>query len=286
MDPCKSLLAEGFGQGNGKGNGAKKFRLKPTLHRDELALTPFVAGQIVEGSISGASVNTTTTPVAGADVWLENVGSPFAKPSSSLVNVNNVVGSTTSDSNGDFEFCPTGPGTYEVASDAAGVGSGSDATITTGVSVTSGAGVNSLMIPLVAAGKATGFKAEFDSDGMTGAAVVYGGAQSDNGSNAGTSFAQVPFLDGTAPNPSVTTSPSGCGGKCSNSAPACACVTLAVPNDGPVIGSAGGSYTLDSENLAVDGRAAACSNGAGESLITDPSGAPPTSPTLSFTGCP
>src|SRR5690242_16465197 len=280
IDPCSEIVAAGFGQGKGKGNSAKKFKLKPTLHRGQVALTPFVAGTVVEGDNSASpTITTTTTPVSGANVWLETGSTAFTSPAGSDL-VNNVVGTTVSNSNGTFEFCPVGAGTYEAVADASSVGAhGSDATISTGITVSGTAGPNNITIPLVEAGS-SGFNAEFDSDGSAPISIAYGGAQFDS-SPSGNTLARIPFLDGAAPDQSVTTATSGGGCTCPVN---CACTTVNVPNDGPVIGS-GTTYTLQTDNLAVHGATTtACSDG--QALITDPSGAPPPNPTLNFTGCP
>lgn len=286
MDPCTGLVATGFGKGKGKGNSAKKFKLKPTLHRGELSLVPFIAGTVVDGSLNTMTnaVALTSSPVSGANVWLEMGNSPFTKFNGTAGSelVNDVVATTFSNSNGTFEFCPIAAGTYEAVADASTVGGhGSDATISTGITVTGTAGPNDVTIPLVAAAS-SGFNAEFDSDGTTGISIAFGGAQFDTSPSANT-LARVPFLDGsspTSPSNSATTVASTAQCSCPVN---CACATVDVPNDGPVIGS-GNTYTLQTDNLAVHGTTAAtCSN---QALITDPGSAPPSNPTLGFTGCP
>ncbi len=242
VNACQSVVQAGK---------SGKFLFKPTLRADEVGTNPLIAGNVYAASVSGSSVaipSSSPSPVPGAKVWLEHqstpvaVGTPAASPTSDTVDI--LDQTTMTDSNGHFEFCPVGPGTYELAASITAMpGSAipSLATITTGVNVTSSGGPNNLVIPLVpgTVGNNTAtitgmFETQSsDTSATTGDNIQYAATQAFND---GAVWALVPELGnstntgGTEP-PTVTTGTCE-GGNCS------ANYTLYVPPGNPVIGAA------------------------------------------------
>jgi hypothetical protein len=291
-----------------------KFLLKPTLRASEVGTNPLIAGTIVSATAGGGGVITPDPSVAipNANVWLEQeptapnftVGNPGPGASATpSVAVENLVQTTTADSNGHFEFCPVGPGTYDVVADAQSLpGSGlpSTATVAADATVTSSGGPNNLVIPLVAESVAdpaaawgqisaivstVNASAPGDDVMLTGlqAFTPPGGEASlqaltplfyDPAGSDGTMPGSVPpvvtteatFSDANCPAlSSVTSCPAGTN---------CACFNLAVPVGDPVVGSAnatGNGYVAPAtaKGYAI-GAIATTLNGSSSDLICAP----------------
>lgn len=132
-----------------------KFNLKPTLRAAEVGTNALIAGKVVEASVNGMAVavpSPSPTPVMGANVWLEQQSHSVPVQGGGTDTVGNLIQITTTDSTGHFEFCPVGVGTYEIVADSASLPTSSNpsnATVTTGVSVSDSGGPNNLVIPLV-----------------------------------------------------------------------------------------------------------------------------------------
>ncbi len=263
VNACQSVVQAGH---------SGKYLFKPTLRADEVGTNPLISGIVYEASLSSSSVatpNGSPTPVGGAKVWLERqlpansvaVGTPAASSTSEAVEnllettmTTTTAAATSTNPAGSFEFCPVGPGTYDIVISAATMPSttaSSLATITTGVTVTSSGGPNDLMVPLVpglvgnstaAAATISGtFTTQSPSDTATatGDNIQYAATQAFNGT-LGQVWAFVPEFanstntGGTEP-PTVTTG--GTSGNCT--AGTCSAgYTLYVPPGNPVIGAA------------------------------------------------
>jgi hypothetical protein len=241
-----------------------KFILKPTLRAAELGTSPLIAGNVVAGTLSGTSVNIpgTPQPVPNAVVWLEQQSSAVPVQGGGSDTVENFIGSTITDSSGNFEFCPVATGTYDIVVDAASMpagGGSSNGTVSTGISVTSSGGPNNLMIPLVAeeAGPATvdGAFTTANSDAATVDDITYTDLQPFN-PGGGPVQALVPFftVNGDASTtPAVTTTTDAADSGCAVPPPACSgsthcvCVSYTAPNSNLVVGAAnstGAGYTI------------------------------------------
>jgi Domain of unknown function (DUF4382) len=313
FNACQSIVRAGNSHSHHGAGGS--FMLKPVLHAGELGTNALISGTVVEGTVNtDSSVTAGATAVPGANVWLEEqptaanytVGDPSAPTTNPTTEqVENVVSTTTTDSNGNFDFCGTGAGTYEIVTDADALSStnASDATITTGVNVTATSGVSGLVIPLVDGGSAAAkLEGEFTAQGVTppgaGDNITFNGVQPL--SNAADAVqAIIPPLIGTTPAPAtvgdqpfVPTVDSGnfastTTTNCPDISPApscstsenCGCFTLALPEGNPVIGTAaGGDYmasTATSTDYSVTGAAAnltvpSTAECAPSALITDP----------------
>jgi hypothetical protein len=136
-----------------------RFNLKPTLRASELVLNALIAGNVVEGSLSGQSVFVPPSPqsrqpIPSATVWLEQQSKTVAVQGSTQPDtVEKFVASTLTDGDGRFEFCPFAAGSYEIVADAASLpatAASSNATVTTRIAVTKSGGPNNLVIPIVA----------------------------------------------------------------------------------------------------------------------------------------
>src|SRR5262249_12937840 len=132
-----------------------RFNLKPTLRASELALNALIAGNVVEGSLSGRLVFVPPSaqsrqPIPNATVWLEQQSKTVAAQGSTQPDtVEKFIASTLTDGNGRFEFCPVATGSYEIVADAASLpptGASSNATVTTGIIVIQSGGPNNLVI--------------------------------------------------------------------------------------------------------------------------------------------
>ena len=318
FNTCTSVVQRG---------GSGKFNLKPTLRASEVGTSPLIAGNVVLASVAGTAVAVPTpsaSPVPGANVWLEQQSHPAAvgTPSAgaSQVTVENLIQTTLTDTNGHFAFCPVATGTYELVANAeslpGGAGS-SNATIATGVNVTSSGGPNNLVIPLVAEPTASPSPATIEGQVSTTSAsppgagdlVTVTGMQPFS-SGGGTVQALIPFFStNTVPVPPVvetTSDGTGTGGPdCSSlslSCPPntnCACYNLSVPASNPVVGAAnsdGSGYAapaaspvdfrVDAAATAIGGSTPECSP---SELASDAfavtSGGTASAPLLSFTGC-
>lgn len=313
FNACASVVQRGH---------SGQYNLKPTLRASELGTNPLIAGTIELGQAQGSTVAlvTPTTPVAGAAVWLEQQSHTVAVGgSSTTVTAENFIQNTRSDSNGQFSFCPVGPGTYELATDAQAMPGGANpsmATITTGIQVQSSGGPNALVIPLVPAPTATpaqvaGTFTTANTAGTAGDDITFAGTQVyQNGTSS--LYAMVPFYtvgNGSSQVPTATlgaidTSASpGTDCPSTNTCPAgtnCACYSFQVPPAPPIVGAAGSSgsgYVYPTASLskpqgAVDAQALSQTTGSPVCSPTElmtalfgwASGADP-APLLSFTAC-
>jgi hypothetical protein len=250
-----------------------KFLLKPTLRAAELGTNPLVAGTVVVGTASDGSVTVPASPqgVPNSVVWLEQQSTSVDVQGGSTDTVENFIGSTMTDLSGHFEFCPVAPGNYDIVTDAVALPSpgaaisaaSSNATVSTGISVSSSGGPNNLVIPLVAeaGGPGTVNAAFTTTNGSAGTAddITFTSLQQFKGSGGSSVQALVPFfsVNGAASTtPAVTTTgpaadttcsvpPSGCSGP--TPTVDCACVTYTVPNSNLVSGAAnstGSGYTI------------------------------------------
>jgi hypothetical protein len=243
-----------------------KFLLKPTLRAAELGTSPLIAGSVVVGSASGTSVSVSgpsPQPVPDAVVWLEQQSTtvPIQGVSASD-EVENFIGSAITDSSGNFEFCPVAAGTYDLVVDAAVMPAGgeSNATVSTGVTVSSSGGPNNLTIPLVAeeSGPAAvdGAFTTANSSATTVDDITFTSLQPFTVGGGSPVQALVPFftVNGDASTtPAVTTTTDAADSGCVAPPPECSgnthcvCVTYTAPNSNLVVGAAnstGAGYTI------------------------------------------
>ena len=302
FNACQSIVQAGK---------SGKFKLKPTLRASELGTNPKITGTIVWGTISGSSVVPMTTTIAGANVWLEAQARNVVVEGGGSDAVENLVMTTTSDSAGTFSFCPVSPGSYEIVADAdttTNIGAnGSNATVTTGVPVTSTGGAAGLKIPLVAD--------TVSAASLEGAVTTQAASSAGTGDDVALAALQkfssvqalIPFFSSTSPIPPVVTTDtaanSGCTSppaSCTSGTTKCACYTLQVPSSNPVIGAAttsGTGYSAPAGapvNFSVDGIATAIGSGttfecSPSELATMPfdasAGGSVAAPILAFTMC-
>lgn len=250
-----------------KAGASGRYNLKPTLRAAELGLNPLIAGDVVMGSASGASVSVPATPVAvpSAVVYLEQQSKTVpVQGTADSDTVENYIGSITTDSKGHFEFCPVAPASYEIVADAATLPGGgeSNATVTTGVNVTTTGGPNNLVIPLVAETAAPASVQAAFTTANSGPSVVdditVNHLQQFTDSGGNQLQALIPFFTfngAVATTPAVTTTAAAPGANCTaTTTPAacagnthCACVSYTAPNSNLVVGAAstdGSGYTL------------------------------------------
>lgn len=243
-----------------------KFILKPTLRAGELGVNPLIAGEVVVGSVSGTSVivpSTSPQAVPNAVVWLEQQSRTVAVQGSATTDtVENFIGSTVTDSSGHFEFCPVAAGSYEIVADAASLPGGagsSNATVTTGIAVSSSGGPNNLTLPVVAEangpGTVDGAFTTANSNSSTVDDITFthlqqfvAGAQAIQALvpfftvNGAASTTPAVTTTGPVPGTDCSITPAGCSGNTH-----CACVTYTAPNSNLVAGAAsttGNGYTI------------------------------------------
>lgn len=250
-----------------KAGNSGRYNLKPTLRAFEVGLSPLIAGDVVVGTtdMSGnVSVSSPSTAVPNALVYLEQQSRSVPVPGGGSDTLENYIESTMTDSSGHFQFCPVEPSSYEIVTDAPSLPGGGDsnATVTTGVNVTSTGGPNNLVIPLVAE---TGGPATIDaafttanSSSVAGDDITVNALQQFTDPVNGSVQALIPFFtfNGAAQTtPAVTTTDSSAPG-CSTTTPIsscpsgtnCACATYTAPVSNPVVGAAstdGSGYTVD-----------------------------------------
>src|SRR5579863_9994779 len=209
VDACKSVVQDG---------NSGMFVLKPTLHAGQIDLSAVIGGSVVVGEVKDGAVvpsGATPTPVANAKVWLEaqlparnfTIGAPSA--TAATAQVENVLRATTTDNNGDFEFCPMPAGTYEIVVDAdvmPGTSDAANATITTDVVVTASDGPGNIVIPLLDDGASAALlEGVFSTENTAappgaGDAVTFASVQAFDGTG-GAVQAIIPPLVGTSPAP-------------------------------------------------------------------------------------
>lgn len=329
FNACRSIVRAGNAHSH-HGSGPK-FLLKPVLHANEIGTSALVAGTVFEGTESSGSVIVPTsnpTVVPFAEVWLEQqsstftVGNPGPTASPTPGPVENFIATTQADANGRFEFCPANDGSYEVVADSGSLPTTllpSNATITEGVDVSGGIGVNNLAVPLLAEPAPTGSPAfnwariegvvtsqDSTPSAVSATATLWALQPFTNGTGDTVQALVPPFsgTNGTLPTPvppQVTTSGLPTNANCPDIAtvtcPAntdCGCFTLAVPASNPVIGSQAGGYATPAATPVAYGVGAVASKCSPSMLQTDPTNpiavtggaftlAP--NPTLSFADC-
>lgn len=258
VNACASVVAAGK---------SGKYLFKPTLRAGEIGTSPLVAGNLYEASVLNGTVTipaSSPSPVPGAMVWLEQQSTPVTVGNATATTttpVDNLIETTSSDSNGHFEFCPVPVSsvTYDIVANTNAMPSTnnlSDTTITTGVNVTNSGGPNNLVIPLVAAaGNATSISGNFttvNTTAVTGDNVQYSPTQPFTG-NSGTVQALEPAAMAT---PSADTQP-----PTAQTASISTCTTapcnntvayqLGVANSNPIVGAAsstGSGYAAPTGN--------------------------------------
>ena len=307
VDACSSLVVHGphgkIRDKHGKPSGTASYSFKPVLHSGEVSLQPIIAGTVFTGTTAGPSSPVTigTTAVPGANVWLEteppaaNVPQAAPTPTGTTVSVNDVVAEATTDSDGNFSFCPVPTGTYDIVVDSPTVPSASnpsDATITTGVAVAASGGPNGLEIPILEGAAASTLNAQVTTTSTVppglGDDIDFLGTQGFGTGAA--SQAPVPLYTGSGSSPVTTALTSnGCISVCPTGTN-CACFSLVMPSDNPVTG-AGGSYTSGASGADYSLFGAATAIGtttsvcAPSELVSAPHASPLPTPTLSFAGC-
>jgi hypothetical protein len=213
FDVCSSVVEAGH---------SGKFMLKPALTHGEADVSPLLNGTIVVGSSNGEAVTPiTTSPVAGANVYLESQSLPAsqdvtiyptATPPSAPVE--NLLATTTTFADGGFAFCAPPAGPYEIVSDAdpmPNTGNSSNATITTDVTMTA-EGATAGTIPLLDDGTSPALlESLFTTENTStppgaGDLINYTGTQPFTGAANTTVQAIVPPLPGTEPALPSTTS--------------------------------------------------------------------------------
>ena len=330
FNACRSIVRAG--SAHSRHGAGPRFLLKPVLHANEIGTSALIAGTVFEGTESDGGVIVPTadpTMVPFAEVWLEQqsstftVGNPDPTASPTPGPVENFIATTQADANGRFEFCPASNGSYEIVADSANLPTSqlpSNATITQGVEVSGGIGVNNLAVPLLAEPAPTGGAPAFNWARIEGVVTSQDSTLSATSATA-TLWALQPFTNGTGDTvqalvppftgtngtlptpvpPKVTTSGSPTNANCPDiatvSCPAntdCECFTLAVPASNPVIGSLAGGYATPAPTPVGYGVGAVASKCSPAMLQTDPTSpiavtggaftlAP--NPTLSFTDC-
>jgi hypothetical protein len=329
FNACQSIVRAGSPHSH-HGSGPK-FLLKPVLHANEIGTSALIAGTVYEGEESGNTVivpSPNPTVVPFAEVWLEQqastftVGNPGPTALPTPGPVDNLLAMTQADANGRFEFCPAGDGNYEVVADAPKLPTSqlpSNATITKDVAVSSGIGVNNLVVPLLAEEAPAGSPASdwAQIEGLvttqnaalaatSGTATVWALQSFSNHAGETVQALIPPFTgtDGTLPTPvppQVTTSGLPTHANCPDIPPVdcpantdCECFTLAIPASNPVVGSQANGYAIPVPTPVAYGVGAVTKTCTPSMLQTDPTNpivviggtaALAPDPTLSFVDC-
>jgi len=301
---------------------ANQYDFKPNATTDLQAFVegakPVVDGKVVDATLAGSTIRPHKgRPVSDAGVWLEQdsgVTVPIQGGGSNQVE--SLVRTTMTNSQGAFRFCPVANGTYELVSDASKMPGRipSNATIATGVNVADSSAANGLVIPLI---PQTGGNSDALSAGVIhtmntsapGDDIVFLGEQPFINSSGDSVQALVPLFrsdhtppittttsDGTHPVPFEDCAPAGCGGD-----PNCACYIFSGPNGNPIVGPAstnGRGYTLsveganvtygiDARTNAYNSSAQVCSPSRQDTpaFTISPTQPSTTAPALFFNGC-
>lgn len=248
----RSIVRQGTGQ----------YRLDPVLvaYQTSQNLTG-ISGQVVEGSVVSNALQSTSNAIAGANVALE-MATPPTDGSTNVDLIGNYM--KTTDTNGNFDFCPLPAGPFDVVANAGASGTTTgnyNATIITGV--TNGAQVTVPLIaetggPATLTGDITATPADSTATSIT--ADVY--ALQTTGS---LEFA-VPLLTGSTP-PVAQISVSCSAGKCDSSTNTSPLYSLVIPASNPLIGAFSGgniTWTLPSTTATPGYKVeATCSTGSG-----------------------
>ncbi len=232
---------------------------------------PVVAGKVVTATLSGSKITPHKgKPLYDAGVWLEQeAGLHVPVQGGGSNQVESLVRTTMTNSQGAFRFCPVPNGTYDLVSDAATMPGRipSNATIASSAEVSDSAAATGLVIPLIAQ---TGGNSDAMADGVvhtmntstSGDDITFIGEQPFVDSSGATIQALIPLFradhtppittttsDGTHPVPFSDCAPAGCGGD-----PNCACYVFSGPNGNPIVGFAnttGHGYSLSIEGANV-----------------------------------
>ncbi len=281
FNSCASIVVEGNGS----------YRLKPVLTAGQVGLQ--------STSISGTITDNTGAAITGPVVVA------LERPDSQ--NIDRVVMQTSTDSGGNFVFCPVPAGTYDVVADAI---SNSNvayaATITSGV--TPGTAIGK--IPLVPEPATPGPQTPVTINGQvtstsstsgTAAAIDVTLSALQPVSFGTTVAATIPLPSQSAALVSISTAPSSSSLTCSAGTD-CAAYSLVVPAANPSIGSynsAGTTYSQNTSaavNYTIDGIADAANacgaseiqiskTSTGSALQVTPALSPVTAQSMDFTGC-
>ncbi len=269
---------------------ADQYDFKPNSTTDLQAFVeganPVVAGKLVDATLSGSTITPHKgKPVSDAGVWLEQQdGIQVPVQGGGSNQVESLIRTTMTNSQGAFRFCPVPNGTYDLVSDASKMPHHvpSNATIASGVNVSSSGAATGLVIPLI---PETGGNSEALADGVVhtmntsaiGDDLTFLGEQPFINDSGETVQALIPLFrsdhtppittttsDGTHPVPFEDCAPAGCGGD-----PNCACYVFAGPNGNPIVGFAnttGRGYSLSIEGAnvtyGIDARSNAFDNSA------------------------
>jgi len=235
-----------------------------------------IGGTVVVATVSGSGVTPTSTVVPGATVWLEQQSRVVNSQGGGSVLVENLIQTTSTTTNGQFQFSAMPNGTYEIVADVGSMPTTkapSNATISTGIVVNSSGAPSNLKIPLVAdIGSAASIQGLFTTSPITsqGPSINYAGVQSYTipGSNA--ILAEIPFFSGGVPSsPSIPNTGPFPGANCGGVSPLlcpggtlCACYLIVLPASNPVVGAAtsgGTGYSVPAvgqASYAIDAAAA------------------------------
>jgi hypothetical protein len=273
FDACRSIVLQG--------NGA--FRLKPTLHAGQVALTTqAISGQVVDRG--------TGQPIPNATIMVM-----AEQPDTDSID-RVVLQTLASPTQGIFSLCPLSSGNYDLVIAALGATNVIySATVTFGVPVGTALGTIPL-VPVGAPGVITGLVTTADG-GATGADVVLSALQTVTRTGSAPTQVTIPTFAGSTTN--VATE-STAGARCPGGT-ACATYVLTVPAGNPLVGTfaatgtayvgpVGGSvfYSVNAQAF-IPGTAGTpdCSSSSQSTpAVLVSAGAPPSqAATLAFTGC-
>jgi len=283
FDACASILHQGNGQ----------YRLKPTLRAGVVSVSNnSLAGTVVDASNSNA-------PIEGAVVLLE-------QPDPDDATIDRVVRSTTTASDGSFNFCPLdsgGPFDVVVAAFTTPPG-GNPTTYNATVAFSVPVGTNLNPLPLVPEGTSptmpatiTGQVTSAGSGGALAADVTLSALQSATPTGGSTISVTIPIFGALMQPPTFTTSATP-----DPSTPACPAGTLChnyllkVPASNPQVGTfSSGSVTYaapasDPVNYSLNAVAPGCTASAPSpatvsSITVTPGNTTNVSTVLAFSGC-
>jgi hypothetical protein len=228
-----------------QGNG--QYRLDPVLVAYQTSQNlSGISGQVVEGTVASNALQATSTAIAGANVALEMATPPTDSAASSSVDlIGNYL--TTTDANGNFDFCPLPAGPFDVVANA-----GASATTTGNYNATIVTGVpngTQVTVPLLAE---TGGPATLTGDVTATAASntatsITADVYALQTATSSLEFA-VPLLTGSTP-PIAQIAVACTNGNCTTSANNPPGFSLVLPVSNPLVGafSAGNiTWTLPS----------------------------------------
>jgi hypothetical protein len=272
FDSCASIIRQSNGQ----------FRLRPTLHVGEVASS--------NNSISGKVVDSSSNPIAGAIVLLE-------QPDSS--GIDRVMNAGVTASDGTFVFCPLPNGNYDVVADA--VTTSTLSTTVYGVTIAFQVPVGTTLnnIPLVSEGSSTlsappsaviaGQVTSAGSGGATVADITLSALQQATPVGGSFVLVTVPLFSAISEPPTATTGTASSGTDCFS-------YSLMVPSGNPQVGTfssgsitytppASGTVTYSLNAVSEDCTASAPSPATVSSITVSPATTTQVSTVLAFSGC-